>query len=150
MRSMRSIVGASIISAAVMFAAAVGMPASGATSIPRGAAQPGLESCAFHTVVKPVNFTITCADGYTVLSATRWTTWSASRAVGTTTFGLNFCVPNCAASRITYFPKSTVRLSAPKKTVDGLLFTRLSVGYVLHGANKSYGITFVYNKANEN
>jgi hypothetical protein len=127
---------------AMLGSAVIGAAASGAVSAPRSSVRTGLWSCANRVVVKPANFTITCADGYTLLSATHWTTWTAIRAAGTTTFGENFCTPDCAASKITDFPKSTVVLSAPEKTAHGTLFSRLVVRYVLHGAHKTFSFSW--------
>jgi hypothetical protein len=97
-----------------------------------------LWSCTNKAVYKPGSFTITCADGYTLLTKTHWTAWSATSATGTTDFGMNLCNPYCAASKISYFTKSVVHLSLPKATRHGKLFSKLTVDYVLKGKHKTF------------
>jgi hypothetical protein len=98
------------------------------------ASTPRLLDCAGKPVVRPASFVIACADANTELTRTRWTTWTASTATGTTRFGINFCKPYCAASKLSYFPRARVRLVAPKHG----LFTRIVVTYVLHGKTKTF------------
>jgi len=100
-------------------------------------------TCAGKTVVKPVGFVISCADANSELTATHWTSWNARGAVGTTRFGLNLCIPYCAASRMSYFPRSTVRLSAPVPTKHGRLFSKLVVAYRLHGKTRKFDFSWV-------
>jgi hypothetical protein len=95
-------------------------------------------TCSGASVVKPVSFVISCADANTELTATHWSSWSATGATGITTFGMNLCTPYCAASPMTYFPKSTVRLSAPEVTKKGKFFSSLVVDYRLHGKAKTF------------
>jgi hypothetical protein len=104
-----------------------------AAPIAPGASAVKLLACSGATVERPAFFTITCADGYTELTKTHWTNWTATSAHGVTTFGLNLCKPYCAASRISLFPNSTVALSAPRPTKHGKLFSKLVVTYKLHG-----------------
>jgi hypothetical protein len=42
------------------------------------------------------------------------------------------------ASRISFFPDSTIRLTAAKHTPHGLLFTRAVISYRLHGVQKTF------------
>jgi len=107
-------------------------------SAPPKAKPTELWSCTNRAVLKPRVFTITCADGYILLSATHWTRWSPTVAEGTTTFAMNLCVPYCAASKMSYFPRSSVRLFAPVSTSHGRLFSRLAVTYKLHGKTKAF------------
>ena len=99
-------------------------------------------ACNGKTVFEPRAFVISCADGNSELTATHWTTWTAKGATGTTRFGLNLCDPYCAASKISFFPGSTVRLSAPRSTKHGRLFSDLVVTYVLHGKHKTVNFSW--------
>jgi hypothetical protein len=103
---------------------------------------PRLLSCANTTDLKPTNFVISCADANAELTATVWSHWTATSATGTTKFGLNLCEPNCASSRISFFPKSSVTLSKPKSTRHGKLFSLLIVKYVLHGKPMSFSFSW--------
>ena len=100
---------------------------------------PRILSCAGKPLVRPAGLVVlSCADANSELRSTRWKSWSRSGAVGTTDFGLNLCSPNCAASKIRFFPNSRVRLSGAKQTMHGLLFDRATVTYVLHGKTKTF------------
>lgn len=99
----------------------------------------GLYSCTDKVVVRPGNFVITCADANTQLTATKWTQWGSTLAVGTTRFAMNLCNPSCVASKMSYFPSSVVRLSAPIRTAaHGWLFSKLTVTYRFHGKTKAF------------
>jgi hypothetical protein len=87
-------------------------------------------TCQGSDVIRPRTFIVTCADAYTQLTDTHWTTWTSARAVGTTTFALNLCKPYCAASKMSYFPHSTVQFSSPISTKRGRVFSLLVVHYV--------------------
>jgi len=53
-------------------------------------------------------------DSTAILDKMTWSTWSASEAVGTGTYSLNACNPNCAAGPV--YPVATVvTLSQPVK-----------------------------------
>ena len=118
---------------AVVVGLSVVAGASAASSLPR------MLSCAGKPLVRPAGLVVlSCADANSELSSTRWQSWSRSGAVGTTDFGLNLCSPNCAASKIRFFPNSRVRLSGAKQTEHGLLFDRATVTYVLHGKTKTF------------
>lgn len=97
-----------------------------------------LWTCTSTTVVKPVTFVVTCADAYTQLTKTHWTTWTPTSATGVTTFAMNLCTPNCASSKMTNFPNSSVELSRPVSTPHGRLFSLLTVRYRFHGATKTF------------
>ena len=100
-----------------------------AVPVSSGASTPAatkLLTCSDTTVSRPSNFVISCADANAALSATHWTTWNATSAVGTTDFVLNLCKPYCAASKRTNFYNSSVRLSAPVTTKHGRLFSKLA------------------------
>jgi len=99
------------------------------------AATPHLITCSGAKVVRPKGlFVLACADANAQIDHTTWKTWTATGAAGTTTLGLNLCVPNCAASKMSFFPKSPVRLAAPKHGV----FTKVIVTYVLKGKRHSF------------
>ena len=102
-------------------------------------AMPKLLSCAGRPLLRPSGLVVlSCADGNSELRKTHWSSWARSGAVGTTDFGVNLCNPTCAASSMTFFPHSRVRLSGAKKTGHGLLFTRATIAYVLHGKTKTF------------
>jgi hypothetical protein len=85
---------------------------------------------------------VSCADANTLLTSTRWSTWNATGATGTTTFGMNLCMPYCAASPISYFPRSTVRLYAPEKTAHGYFFSQLAVTYEVANKAKTFDFSW--------
>jgi hypothetical protein len=99
-------------------------------------------ACSGSPVVKPRSFIISCADAGARLTDTHWSNWGPSEASGTTRFALNLCMPYCAASPISYFPASTVRLSAPVTTKHGTFFSKLVVRYRLHGRAKIFAISW--------
>ena len=86
-------------------------------------------TCQGTGVVRPRTYIITCADGYTQLTNTHWTTWTAKSAAGITTFAMNLCKPYCAASKMTYYPNSAVSFTSPVATKHGSLFSLLTVRY---------------------
>ena len=99
-------------------------------------------TCTGAKVVRPVNYIISCADANTQLTKTTWTTWNASQGVGTTDFAMNFCKPYCAASKLTYFPGSSVHFSDPLSTENGTLFSLLTVRYQYQGASHLFRFSF--------
>ncbi len=99
-------------------------------------------ACNGATVSRPSNFVISCADANAALTKTRWSTWNARGATGTTRFAINLCTPYCAASPLSYFPKSTVRLSAPIATKQGRLFSKLVVRYTYRGKLTSFSFSW--------
>jgi len=102
-------------------------------------ALPRLLSCSGKPLLRPTGLVVlSCADANSEIRATRWTSWGRTSAVGTTDFGLNLCTPTCAASKITFFPKSLVRLTGVTKTKHGLRFSRAVITYVLHGKRRSF------------
>jgi hypothetical protein len=99
-------------------------------------------TCQGTTVARPSTFVITCADAYTQLTKTRWTSWTSTGATGVTTFAQNQCKPYCAASKMSYFPNSSVRFSSPVSTSKGKLFSLLVVRYKVDGAAKTFRFSF--------
>lgn len=114
--------------------------AAGATAAGAAAAgSPRLLSCAGRPLIKPTaTVVLSCADGNSEIQRTHWSTWSARGATGTTDFGVNLCTPTCVASRMRFFPRSTVRLPGAKRTASGLLFTRALITYTLHGTRRTF------------
>jgi hypothetical protein len=99
-------------------------------------------TCQNSDVIRPRTFIVTCADAYTQLTDTHWTRWTSASAVGTTTFAMNLCKPYCAASKMSYFPRSTVRFSLPISTKHGQLFSLLVVHYVSDGQPHVFRFSF--------
>jgi hypothetical protein len=114
--------------------------AVGAASIAAGAsATPRLLSCSGKPLLRPHGTVVlSCADAGSELRSTTWQSWGPSSARGTTDFGLNLCTPNCAASSMSFFPASTVRLSAPVHSAKGRLFSRATISYRLHGVRRTF------------
>lgn len=109
--------------------------ASAASSSPL----PRLLSCSGKPLLRPTGLVVlSCADANSEIRATHWTSWGHTSASGTTDFGLNLCTPTCAASTITFFPNSLVRLTGVTKTKQGLRFSRAVITYVLHGKRKTF------------
>jgi hypothetical protein len=128
-----------------MHASAIGSaPKSSGGTSPRVAKSSSVKilTCRGTDALKPSTFVISCADGNSELTQTHWSTWNAAEAIGTTRFALNLCKPYCAASGFTYFPHSTVRLSAPEATPHGTLFSSLVVRYQLDGVWKTFAISW--------
>jgi len=110
-----------------------GTVASATSQLPR------LLSCSGKPLLRPTGLVVlSCADANSEIRATHWTSWGRTSAAGVTEFGLNLCTPTCAASKITLFPHSHVRLTGVVRTNKGLRFTRAVVTYVLHGATKVF------------
>ena len=118
---------------AAVATATLAATASASTSPPR------ILDCGGKALVRPTGtLVLSCADANSELRKTRWTSWGRASAVGTTDLGLNLCDPNCAASKMSFFPHSRVRLSGVKRTKLGLLFTRVTVSYLLHGKTRVF------------
>jgi hypothetical protein len=105
-------------------------------------ATPKILTCSGTAAFKPSSFIISCADAGARLTRTHWSTWTASGATGVTRFALNLCRPYCAASPISYFPGSIVRLSAPESTKHGTFFSMLVVTYKLHGKVTKFALSW--------
>jgi len=100
---------------------------------------PRLLSCSGKPLLRPTGLVVlSCADANSEIRATHWTSWGHTSAVGTTDFGLNLCTPTCAASTITFFPNSLVRLTGVTKTKQGPRFSRAVITYVVHGKRKTF------------
>lgn len=116
--------------------------AAGATSTAAAAGThtlPRLLSCAGTPLLRPRGTVVlSCADANSEFRATRWLSWTATAATGRTDFGVNLCTPTCVASRIRYFAGATVRLSEPRATAKGLLFSRAVITYRLSGETETF------------
>ena len=115
------------------------MPATAAIRAAGSSAVPALLSCGGSQLVRPTGTVVlACADANTQISRTRWHTWTTASATGTTDFGVNLCTPSCVASRMRYFPDSTIRLLGAERTRHGILFSRAEITYVLGGAHRTF------------
>ena len=121
---------------AVLTVVAVAVLAATATA---SSPLPRLMSCSGKPLLRPTGLVVlSCADANSEIRATHWTTWDRASATGTTDFGLNLCTPTCAASTITLFPNSLIRLTSVTKTKQGPRFSRAVITYVLHGKKKTF------------
>jgi hypothetical protein len=120
------------------------VPGAGIAATAAASATPvKIVGCNGKTVYKPTMFVLACGDGGSELTATHWTSWGANGAKGTTKLGLNLCSPNCASSGMSFFPHSTVRLSAPQSSKQGMVFTKLVVNYTLHGKAQTLSLALL-------
>lgn len=115
---------------------------SGAATVAAPARAPKVLGCTGSLLYEPSDFVISCADANSELTATHWTSWTSTRAVGVTRFGLNLCTPYCAAAPIQFFPGSVVELARPVATARGPLFSSLTVHYNLHGVAKIFSFSW--------
>lgn len=107
------------------------------TNAPVGAfatTSPRVATCAGTAVTGPVTLTLSCADANSALTNTHWRSWGPASAAGVTTFAVNLCTPDCAASPIRRFPGATVVLDRPVATSRGARFSRATVTYRSGGA----------------
>lgn len=149
-RRIRGVAFAMLVVGIAAAAMAIGVSAAGPASNSSGSSASVLASnhgvkvitCTGAPVVRPSTLIITCADANTLLTATHWSTWNAKGAAGTTRFGMNLCTPYCAASPITYFPHSTVSLSAPLTSHHATYFSQLVVHYVTGSSRKTFDFSW--------
>jgi hypothetical protein len=121
-----------------------GPTSNGAHSVPSLAVGTSAKvlTCQGADVVRPRNFIVTCADAYTQLTNTHWTRWTSKSAFGTTTFAMNLCTPYCAASKMTYYPNSSVLFSSAVATKHGSLFSLLTVRYQSDGTSHVFRFSY--------
>ena len=135
-------ISALIPAAAVLALAGTASAATGSTvpaNVAAAPALPALLSCGGSRLVRPTGTVVlACADANTEISRTHWHTWRAASATGTTDFGVNLCTPSCVASRIRFFPDSTIRLLGAERTRHGLVFSRAEITYVLGGVHRTF------------
>ena len=81
-------------------------------------------------VYKPARIVVTCADANFILQRIRWSSWTATRAVGTGTARVNSCNPDCAAGKFASYP-ARVTLTLPRQCRAGrpLQFVRIAVTF---------------------
>ena len=101
--------------------------AAGASQVDH-ARGPSVLTCAGTAIVRPTSYVLACADANTYFKAIKWTTWGATSATATATFVQNNCEPTCVAGRFEDYP-ATLKLSKPKSTKLGLLFSAISYTY---------------------
>lgn len=142
MKPMRliALAGSSLATTLAVGAAALALaPADAAAKAQQPARLPGVLNCKGRAQTRPRGaFVLACADGNALIEHTSWSAWTAKEAKGTTTFGLNLCKPYCAASSVSFFPHSAVRLYAARETTSGPVFTRAKILYELHGKRRSF------------
>ncbi len=140
-RTLAGLASFALVGAAV--GVAVGSAGSSATksnATPSAFAGTGAKvlTCSGASVVRPRTLVVSCADANTSLQSIHWATWGAGGASGTTTFAINLCTPYCAASPMSYFPHSSVTLSAPVASRAGTYFSRLEVRYTQGSTVKTF------------
>ena len=74
--------------------------------------------CEHKSRTRPRALVIACADANFAVDHIRWSSWTATRAVGRGTAHENDCKPNCAAGRFHAFP-ITIRLSKVVHCIAG-------------------------------
>jgi len=82
---------------------------------------------------------LACADANAHLTSISWSAWTARGATGRSTLVLNDCRPNCAAGRFHGY-LATARLSRPRRTAHGELFSLIQVAYRSGGATRHYDL----------
>jgi hypothetical protein len=80
---------------------------------------------------------LACGDGNVAITGTHWSSWTGSSATGITDLQINLCEPTCAASRISSFSDSTVKLLDVRSTAKGRVFTRAQITYRHDGKTKT-------------
>ena len=101
---------------------------AGASTRSANTSTPSVLTCAGKVVVRPTSYVLACADANTYFNSIKWTTWGKTTATATATFVQNNCEPNCAAGKFIKYP-ATLKLSKPKSTKLGLLFSAISYTY---------------------
>jgi hypothetical protein len=136
-RSTSALIAAAALALAASLTAAPG--ATGAANAATASGIPALLSCGGARLVRPAGTVVlACADANTEISRTHWRIWNKGSAAGTTDFGVNLCTPTCVASRMRFFPGSTIRLLGATRTRNGLVFSRAEITYVLGGAHRTF------------
>jgi len=105
----------------------VGLTPALAGSAP-GAGLPRVLDCAGKAVYEPSSYVLACADANTYFQSLHWSSWTAGTASASGTYVANDCQPSCAAGHFHKYP-GTVRLSLPKLTPYGRLFTQMRYSY---------------------
>ena len=119
-----------IVGSTAMMIAAISLSLVGAAgaSQPASARTPSVLTCSGKVVMRPTSYVLACADANTYFDSIKWTTWGKTTATATATFVQNNCEPDCAAGKFISYP-ATLKLSKPKSTKLGLLFSTISYIY---------------------
>ncbi len=95
---------------------------------------------------KPESLTQFCADAGNGVTKIKWSSWTSTRAVGTGSFYVKLCDPNCADGKVVW-SKAKVVLSGAKFTRGKRYLMDVTVSSVngkpLPGASKSKTISWV-------
>ena len=93
-------------------------------------------------IVRPSMIYIACGTGNVSVSHISWSSWGALGAIGTGTFNVNDCLPNCAEGTFSSVPAS-VSLASPIEVAGTPLFQHLSVnpesGSMMTAENGNFG-----------
>jgi len=95
---------------------------------------------------KPQSLTQFCADAGNGVTKIKWSSWTSTKAVGTGSFYVNLCDPNCADGKVVW-SKAKVVLSGAKFTRGKRYLMNVTVsstnGKPLPGESKSTSIRWV-------
>lgn len=95
---------------------------------------------------KPQSLTEFCADAGNGVTKIKWSSWTSTRAVGTGSFYVKLCDPNCADGKVVW-AKAKVVLSGAKFTRGKRYLMNVTVSSVngkpLPGESKSKTISWV-------
>ncbi len=71
-----------------------------------GAAHPRVVvfNCTGQPQIRPGSFVLTCADSNSYLTGLSWSGWTAGAALGTGTWHINNCTPDCAHGHFLTYP----------------------------------------------
>ena len=87
---------------------------SGITTSAQAAPPSYFNNCGY-PAHKPQSLTQFCGDGGTGVTKVKWNSWNSNRAVGTGSYYVNLCEPNCAEGKLVW-SKVKVVLSGAKFT----------------------------------
>jgi len=135
-KSFRAIVVLSLFS---LFASLLTTPTSAATP-------PSYFNDCGYPEYKPQSLTEFCADAGNGITKIKWSSWTSTKAVGTGSFYVKLCDPNCADGKVVW-AKAKVVLSGAKFTRGKRYLMNVTVSSVngkpLPGETKSTSIRWV-------
>jgi hypothetical protein len=135
-KSFRAIAALTLFSLASSFSTA---PASAATP-------PSYFNDCGYPEYKPQSLTEFCADAGNGVTKIKWSSWTSTKAVGTGSFYVKLCDPNCADGKVVW-AKAKVVLSGAKFTRGKRYLMNVTVtstnGKPLPGESKSTSIRWV-------
>jgi hypothetical protein len=79
--------------------------------------------------VKPSAIVLDCGNDSASLENITWSSWTAPRALGTGTYVVDSCIPDCAEGTLTRYPGTTIMLSAPWKIFAKYEFSTATFTY---------------------